>query len=312
MNLSEIGRKVPSPAKNIIKSTLGRRFPDRFGVRRHQKIVHQYEVDNAITRDGSIPVFWWNDAPNFGDLLSPWLIERMTSMPTVFADRESAHYVTIGSIVGRASNESIVWGTGSFGTETKKRLSPQAKYHAVRGPLTRQILKNAGIDCRPVYGDPALLAPLYYHPHVPVTHEIGVVVRWSEKEWKSVNIDPKVKIINLKTSSVDETIRAFLSCKRIISSSLHGLIIADAYGIPNAWRQSETGKGGVFKYYDYFASVNKSRNPHQYSIGKEGLELSHLLKKFDFDSKPIEFNYYKLLDACPFIRRKPKPSTSNL
>lgn len=310
MNLSEISHKVPGPAKNFVKATLGRKFPDLFGVRRHQKIIDQYEVANVITRDGSIPVYWWTDAPNFGDLLSPWLIEHMTSMPTEFADRESAHYVTIGSIVGRASKESTVWGTGSFGTETKKRLPPQAKYRAVRGPLTRQILKNAGIDCPPVYGDPALLAPLYYHPHVPITHEIGVVVRWSEKEWQTVNIDPKIKIINLKTSNVDETIRDFLSCKRIISSSLHGLIIADAYGIPNAWRQSETGKGGVFKYYDYFASVNKFRDPNQYSIGKEGLELNHLLKKFDFDGKPIEFNYHKLLDACPFLRRKSKSATS--
>lgn len=310
MKLTKIGRRIPSPAKNLVKATLGRKFPELFGVRRYRRIVDQYEVDNVVTRDGTIPVFWWTDAPNFGDLLSPWLIERMTSMPTEFSDRDSAHYVTIGSIVGRASNESILWGTGSFGTETKKRLSPQAKYHAVRGPLTRQILKNAGINCAPVYGDPALLAPLYYHPRVPVTYEIGVVVRWSEKEWMNVHIDPKVKIINLKTSSVDETIRAFLACKRIISSSLHGLIIADAYGIPNAWRQSETGKGGVFKYYDYFASVNKFRIPHQYSIGKEGLEPSHLLKKFDFDGKPIEFNYRKLLDACPFLRRKPQSATA--
>ncbi|MGO2861526.1 MAG: polysaccharide pyruvyl transferase family protein [Brevibacterium sp.] len=231
-------------------------------------------------------------------------------MPVEFADRDEPHYVTVGSIVGRASDNSLVWGTGSFGTETKARLSPKAKYHAVRGPLTRQILKNAGISAPQIYGDPALLMPLYYYPEVPITHEIGVVVRWSEKEWKSVDVDPKVKIINLKTSNVEDTISDFLSCRRIISSSLHGLIIADAYGIPNAWRQSETGKGGIFKYFDYFASVNKYRAPHQYSIGKQGLQVNHLLKNFAFNSQPIDFKYYRLLDASPFLQRKAKHGAS--
>lgn len=304
MRLTEIARKFPSFAKDIVKAQLARRLPDTVGIRRHQKILDRYVVKEKFRDCESIPVYWWTDAPNFGDLLSPWLIEKITSRPTKFANVEDPQFVAIGSIVGRASNKSTLWGTGSFGTETKRRLAPKAKYTAVRGPLTRQILKNAGITCPPIYGDPALLAPLYYYPDVPVTHEIGVVVRWSEKEWKTVDVDPKVKIINLKTSNIESTIRDFLSCKRIISSSLHGLIIADAYGIPNAWRQSETGKGGIFKYYDYFASVNKYRFPHQYSIGEQGLALNTLLRAFDFSSRPIDFKYYKLLDACPFLERQ--------
>jgi pyruvyltransferase len=308
---SSLGQRASSFVKDLVKSRLGRRFPDAIGVRRHRKILDRYEVnDDIVMKNGSIPVFWWTDAPNFGDLLSPWLVENMTGMNVEFADRDEPHYVTIGSIVGRASNNSIVWGTGSFGTETKARLSPKADYTAVRGPLTRQVLKNAGISSPQVYGDPALLMPLYYYPEVPITHEIGVVVRWSEKEWKTVDVDPRVKIINLKTANVEDTIVDFLSCRRIISSSLHGLIIADAYGIPNAWRQSETGKGGIFKYFDYFASVHKYRAPHQYSIGKQGLGVDHLLKNFSFDSQPIDFKYYKLLDASPFLQRKNRRSDS--
>lgn len=312
MKLSGFGRILPSSAKSLVKSRLGRRLPNLFGVRRHQKILNRYEVDQVYVENGSVPVFWWSDAPNFGDLLSPWLVEQMTSLPVEFAGgenrryatKDSPHYVTIGSIVGRTSDTSLVWGTGSFGTETKERLSRKADYRAVRGPLTRQVLKNVGIKCPSVYGDPALLVPLYYHPDVPITHEIGMVVRWSEQEWKSVDVDPNVKIINLKTSSVEQTLDDFLSCKRIISSSLHGLIIADAYGIPNAWRQSETGKGGIFKYFDYFASVDKFRAPHQYSIARQGLQLRHLLKSFEFNSQPIDYKYYRLLDACPFLSRK--------
>lgn len=305
MDLARLRDNVADTAKNAVKSKLGRRFPDHIGVRRHRKILERYEPsDDIIMRDGAIPVFWWTDAPNFGDVLSPWLVEHMTSKPVEFADRDLPHYVTVGSIVGRASDNSIIWGTGSFGTETKVRLPPKADYRAVRGPLTRQVLANSKISAPAIYGDPALLTPLFYYPDVPVTHEVGVVVRWSEKDWKKVEVDPKIKIINLKTDDIEKTIREFLSCKRIISSSLHGLIIADAYGISNAWRQSETGKGGIFKYMDYFASVNKYRAPHQYSIGKEGLGLGHVLRSFEFNAKPIEFKYHQLLDASPFLRRK--------
>lgn len=304
MRVVKYGRKAAASAKNVAKSLLGRRFPDHFGPRRHQKIADKFAPKSVIRHGDKIPVSWWDNTENFGDLLSPWLIERMTSMPTEFADKSSPHYLAIGSVIGRATDKSIVWGTGSFGTESSKKLAPNAKYHAVRGPLTRQKLKNAKIECPPIYGDPALLAPLYYFPDVRITHEIGVVVRWSESEWKNVSIDNRVKIINLHTSDIESTIREFLSCRRIISSSLHGLIIADAYGIPNAWRQSETGRGGVFKYYDYFASVNKYRNPNQYSLGSGGLKLESLLESFGFDRRPIQFNYHQLLDACPFLRRK--------
>lgn len=304
VKLAKIVSQVGYSAKRFLKSTLGRRFPDVFGPKRYQKILDQYEVSSLISRDGVVPVTWWDNTVNFGDLLSPWLIERMTGHKTELADKTSPHYLSIGSIIGRATSTSTVWGSGSFGTESSKKLAQKAEYSAVRGPLTRQKLKNAGISCPAVYGDPALLAPLYYYPDVPVKYELGVVVRWSENEWKSSEVDENIKIINLHTSNIEETLNDFLSCKRIISSSLHGLIIADAYGIPNAWRQSETGRGGVFKYYDYFASVNKYRKPHQYSIGEKGLELSTLLKSFEFDRRPIEFNYNRLLDACPFLKRK--------
>lgn len=79
MGNSGIGQKVTSFVKDSVKSTLGRRFPDSIGVRRHQRILDRYEVnDHIVTKDGSIPVFWWTDAPNFGDLISPWLVENMT------------------------------------------------------------------------------------------------------------------------------------------------------------------------------------------------------------------------------------------
>jgi pyruvyltransferase len=101
-----------------------------------------------------------------------------------------------------------------------------------------------------------------------------------------------------------------MSCERIVSSSLHGLVIADAYGIPNAWLNSDGGAGGSrpgggeFKFYDYFASVNKLRHAQDFhaSVGKE-LTPDYLLDQFWFDDQLIDFDHEALLDACPFVER---------
>jgi pyruvyltransferase len=166
------------------------------------------------------------------------------------------------------------------------------------------LVNNVGGSCPAVYGDPALLAPLVYNPDVEIKHEVGVVLRWSEKSWLKVKPGKGVKLIDLGTSDVEGVIDQIKSCKKIITSSLHGLIIADTYGIPNAWLSSSTPKGGEFKFYDYFLSVDKIRHANSYDIDKKGLGLNTLLSEFDFDDRYINFAPNKLLDACPFLKRK--------
>ena len=115
----------------------------------------------------------------------------------------------------------------------------------MRGPLTRSRLLDVGIDCPPVYGDPALLVPLYYWPEVEKTHDVGIVIRHSEHLWRDLDQDDSVKVIDFGSSDIETVLREILSCRRIISSSLHGLVIADAYGIPNAWLGTEGGSAAA-------------------------------------------------------------------
>lgn len=274
-------------------------------------MVAAYEPDDTLMVDGALPLLWWTLAPNFGDLLSPWLASRMTGRPVVYAPPDTPHVVAVGSIASNARRDSIVWGSGLMGFETKWRIPRAGRYAAVRGPMTRSILRNIDYDVPRVYGDPALLAPLYFHPAVEKTHDVGLVVRWSERLWHEVSVGDDVRVVNLATSDVEGVIRALMSCRAIASSSLHGLILADAYGIPNAWLDSDASRGGSrpgggeFKFYDYFASVDKLRHSQALDLASERLTAGRLRERLDFTGDDIAFDHGRLLDACPFLRRSP-------
>lgn len=268
----------------------------------------RHDVAPASGIGPRIPLTWWTDTPNFGDLLGPWLVGRMTGRGVTLASGRRPHFVTVGSIIGRATRSSIVWGSGSFGSERASALPAEATYTAVRGPLTRSRLGDLGIDCPAVYGDPALLAPVYYAPDVPQTHRLGIIIRHSEHRWRELSLADDVKLIDLSTSDVDGTIREILSCQEILSSSLHGLIIADAYGIPNAWLGADRSiggsrpNGGEYKYHDYFASVEKLRRPVVPEF-RDGMSAAGVEDQVEFDDRPIRWAPEPLLDACPFMRR---------
>jgi pyruvyltransferase len=265
-----------------------------------------------LTEDGKVPVHWWTHAKNFGDLLSPWLVRKITHRDVAYVDCHQINYTTIGSILGHATDNSILWGTGAFGTEKPrrknqtefKRFSPNANYTAVRGPLTRNILETKGIKCPRVYGDPALLTPRYFTPHSVRDEEkytLGIILRWSEKSKQKEEFDPRVKVIYLDTDQIEETIQDICSCHNILTTSLHGLIMADAYGIPNAWLYSDTPTGLEFKYWDYLTSVSKVRKPYLHNLSQlPQMGLERIMNEVNFDGRHIDIDLDLLEAACPF------------
>jgi pyruvyltransferase len=250
--------------------------------------------------DNKVPMRYWNNAINMGDLLGPWLVEKMTGKKTVWVEKDEPHYMVIGSILGRVSPSTICWGVGSFGTETAGGIKSEPHYLAVRGPLTRARIVSESIPCPRIYGDPALLVPDYFAPKVIKEYEIGVIMRWSEHRRKENFEIPGALLIDMLSDDIEGVITQMLSCKKIIASSLHGLILADAYGIPNAWLAAETGKGREYKFFDYFASVNKLRTPSVFKIDAPGVTLNDLEENFEFDGREIEIDLDRLRSTNPF------------
>jgi hypothetical protein len=144
-------------------------------------------------------------------------------------------------------------GAGKLFQNSKVHLS-DARVFALRGKLT--LAGVTGLHGQtPALGDPALLAPMWVR-QPQAEHDLGVVPHWSDKHL--ARRFAYGHVIDT-TQHVQTVIEEIASCKRIVSSSLHGLIIADAFGIPRQaepFEQEQDGRfdGGDFKFRDY-ASV---------------------------------------------------------
>lgn len=218
-----------------------------------------------------IRLFWWNEKviqgkskENYGDLLGKYLVEKISGKKVVFAWPEKGSfwdyfkpiYVTVGSILTHVNHKCIVWGSGIISKEYPVK---KAKFLAVRGPQTRKFLLEAGYEVPEIYGDPALLLPRYFAPKITKKYKYGLIPHYDDfkvvSNWFQNN--PEIHLIDMMTTDVESKTIEFLQCKKIISSSLHGIIVAHAYGIPAVWQKfSDKVFGDDIKYQDYLESVN--------------------------------------------------------
>lgn len=205
-----------------------------------------------------IPTYWHRSV-NFGDSIAPYLIEKMTGFKACFVSNteKTEHIALIGSLLdGGPLNNTHVWGCGF--AYASSPVYPPKKIYAVRGKLSRQKYLDAEIDCPEVYGDPALLLPRFYNPVVEKKYRLGVIPHVMDYISVLENYANRYEgytIIDL-SKPVETVIDQILSCEKVISSSLHGLIVSDAYGIPSKWVEfSDKVLGCGFKFNDYYSCV---------------------------------------------------------
>ena len=198
---------------------------------------------------------------NWGDSFSADLMSQLSGQKYQITNdqTERGKILAAGSVMKATKAGDIVWGTGCI--MPKAIGSKPDKVLAVRGPLTRQELINRGIECPKIYGDPALLMPMVFQPIMESRPacEYGLIPHYVDHDTEVVERARQlgIKIIDICQPTAD-LIAEMHTVEKLMSSSLHGLILADAYGIPNA-RVSITGKlvGKDFKFEDYYASVNR-------------------------------------------------------
>ena len=233
----------------------------------------------------TIHVHWadFSKFNNFGDILNAYLIKKITNRQVkwvkVVPIRYSTHRIIIGigSIVNRANSFTDVWGAGLM---NKNDILKPANYFAVRGPRTVKRMKELNIEPPKIIGDPALLLPLYYAKSNKKEYDYGLIPHHIDFNlFDNSQLPPNILLIDI-TLGVERFIDDITSCSKIISSSLHGLIVANTYNIPCVWVQvSDRLFGDDTKFYDYFESVN-ILNAKKYNFKPS--ELSVIIKSLDF------------------------------
>lgn len=266
-----------------------------------------------------VPLFWWSEIKlifkekeNYGDLVGKYLVEKISGRPVKFVQPKKQawykfnklNYLTVGSIIHHATKESVVWGSGII--DRVQKVAP-ANFRAVRGPQTRKYLMDLGYECPEVYGDPALLLPKFYNPKVEKINRLGIIPHYHDYKQvlETYSNTPGVKVIDLMTLDVEDVTRQIMSCENIISSSLHGLIVAHAYGVPAVWVEfSNKLFGDGVKFADYLESAGLPVYTPKYVDRKfSSEEFIKLIGSFPAipDESRLNELKTKLLSNCPFV-----------
>lgn len=258
-----------------------------------------FSLPLAIHSEEGLPLYYWQQQKfvNFGDFLSLKIVERIVNQPVSVFKRSPTNkkkkLLAVGSIISFAADHDVVWGTGVNGKLPNKKdyCFTQLDVRSVRGPMTRQFLKeHFGIESPPIYGDPALLFP-YLFPEFKrkenPTFDFIIIPHYSELHFFPKDLYPNAIY---PTDPWNEVIEKILDSHFVISSSLHGIVLAEAYGIP-ARMLRITKNEPLFKYIDYYSGTNRFDFKFANSV-EEALQMG--------GEKPFQCDLVELYEAFPF------------
>jgi pyruvyltransferase len=194
---------------------------------------------------------------NFGDLLGPLIVRelvRALALPHRVPDGGGAEprVLAVGSIAhfGRAGD--VLWGAGTNPkTSSPSPIALGLDVRAVRGPITRGLLAEHGVAAPPIFGDPALLLPAVLPRLAPTWgRALSVVPNLNELgRWRGTPhlLNPRAPLRTV--------LRTIADSRLVVGSSLHGIIVAEALGVPA--RAIRSPGEGQAKYADYLTATGR-------------------------------------------------------
>lgn len=266
---------------------------------------------------------------NMGDLFGPIIVAAHTGQPVQFTPSTSMRQrlISVGTIgqkqrLGRVD----IWGAGFGGTQESGFAVPRGfrhphltrfMPHLLRGPFSATLLRESGYAVPDVYGDPAMLLPrLWPGQSIAKRWELGVVIHLSEIEHRSPTAGARpdflryaipeelrgaVTVINTVVERgvdpVRQRVEDILACRRILSTSLHALVIAEAYGIPCAGFDIHAGVSGRFHAEDHGVPIDHRMRDFYAGVGRPEVLLYRRERHLPTDWE----------DACRFIDRHWQP-----
>jgi pyruvyltransferase len=248
----------------------------------------------GIASPSRVELVYWSPlgrGTNFGDRLSPVVVGELLAdrgySLTCQAERPR-RLLAIGSILHFARDGDVIWGTGLNGKiDSSEHRFETVDVRAVRGPLTAEFLAQRGVDVPEVYGDPALLLPHLFagclhaskrraHVFMPHLHDLAHTAGWPDV------ISPRLPWSRCLLSILD--------ARFVMASSLHGLVVAEAFGIPARYVRLSDAED-LFKYQDYVLGTGRPKLEYA-RCREEAIEMGGMA--------PPTFDERALLRAFPF------------
>lgn len=269
----------------------------------------------------NLKVYYYNGKPNFGDLLNEDILSSILKLKFECTPFQNADLCCVGSILDTLVTNSYVdkkmqegceinkpvhiWGSG-FMYEYENIVHECVRpfiIHALRGEKSRKKLSAIlGKDISCVLADPGILSPMIVEP-AEKKYNVGIIPHFLDKNEgifkEMLEYYPNSKFIDVQNDS-KQVLKEISECEYVISTSLHGLIVADSYGIPNCWCEiSERVQGNGFKFHDYFSSFGTDRECFDLRNGK----LPNIEKDFKSNFKTfnqINEKQKELIECFPF------------
>jgi hypothetical protein len=251
---------------------------------------------------------------NFGDYLSEIFAKEFMLHPRVEADVyrlvgsviETSYILSdLRHIIGLQSGHIAYWCCGKrTNVPLEPKVQAMCSFFGVRGPLTRDLLK---LPENTVLGDPGLLASLFHTPAKSPAYENRTVCIPHFEDLKPdaelLKISGADFVLRPGIAATEHDLRQLLdkiaSASFILTGSLHGAIIACAYGRPFAFW--DNGHVDIpFKWDDFARSINIP------TIFVENVAAGWKTFREDISLQIRIPSLSRILEVCPFSIR---PST---
>lgn len=210
---------------------------------------------------------------NFGDELTLPIFERLFDVEAIPVPMHRAELIATGSLLDAHSRATWrrklvnmafsvrtplnIWGSGFMMEDTNCQWLRPTIIHSVRGELSKARLSFSGPT-----GDPGILAARLLDKRPIRDKEVALVPHFFDQEVaERLTLPPSWKVVH-PDGDVLDVVSRIASADMVVSSSLHGLIVADAFGLPAVWARSTNDLFGNshFKFYDHASARQKEFN----------------------------------------------------
>lgn len=207
----------------------------------------------------------------------------------------------------------MVWGAGINGKVWPIHVSGNLNISvtAVRGPLTRETLIKRGIACPEVYGDPGLLFPGLFKAEIEqaiqkrrMEGDSGGVIYIpnlnDERLMSGDHLELTADVRRISPGKTPWEVAAEIAvADLVLASSLHGIVLADALGVPV--RPIASLFEPAFKYVDYFLGTGRSSPVFATSFSQALKAPDLAVPVFDAQALLAAFPHEMLAGGSPHV-----------